>query len=236
MANEQALKEKGSAPAKTPPPLSPVVLRGPRENFTFSQVQYAELEQAGGVSLSSEQRSRLLTLAIFWIDDSRIRLSPRPKAFRECLEKIITTLSNAEEASRWDDPLKRHLLHWAMATDVEGAEALPGRLYGLEDNLKSAREFFATLIQKLPRDPGRQRPFNDEQRMLALADVFEAAGGKAVVYAGGYHEEGSMADTPFRRFAQLFYYFLPADDKRDPGGFDDALRDALAVRREKRSP
>jgi hypothetical protein len=59
MANEPAPKEKGSAPAKTPPPLSPVVPRGPRENFTFSEAQYAELEQAGGVSLSSEQRSRL---------------------------------------------------------------------------------------------------------------------------------------------------------------------------------
>jgi len=229
MANEQALKEKGSAPAKTPPPLSPVVLRVPREHFAFSEAQYAELEHAGGVSLSSEQRSRLLTLAIFWIDDLRIRLSPRPKAFRECLEKMITTLSSAEEASRWDDPLKRHLLHWAMATDVEGAEALPGRLYGLEDNLKSAREFFATLIQKLPRDPGRQRPFNDERRMLALADIFEAVGGKAAIYSSAY-EEGGIADTPFRRFAQLFYSLLPGEDKRDPGGLDEALRLAILAR------
>jgi hypothetical protein len=235
VANEQAAQNKASAAPKTPPPLSPVVLRVPKEDFTFSEAEYAELENAGGYSLSSELRSRLLTLAAFWIEDLRIRLSPRPKAFRECLEKIIDTLSDAEKASRWDDPLRRHLLHWAMATEVEGAEALPGRLYGLEDNLKSAREFFTALIQKLPRDRGRQRPFNDERRIIALADVFEAAGGKPVVYAAGYYDEGSMADTSFRRFAQLFYSLLSADDKRDPGGFDDALRDALAVRREMRS-
>jgi hypothetical protein len=229
VANDQAPKRKGSATAKTPPPLSPVVLRVPRENFTFSEAQYAELQEAGGVSLSSEQRSRLLTLAIFWIDDLRIRLSPRPKVFRECLEKIITTLSSAEEASRWNDPLKRHILHWAMSTDVKDAYALPGRLYGLEDNLKSAREFLATLIQKLPRDPGRQRPFNDERRMLALADIFEAAGGKAAIYYRAYGE-GGIADTPFRRFAQHFYYLLPAEDKRDPGGLDEALRLAILTR------
>jgi hypothetical protein len=221
--NEQAPKEKGTALAKTPPPLSPVVLRVPRENFAFSEAQYAELEEAGGVSLSREQRSRLLTLAIFWIDDLRIRLSPRPRAFRECLEKLINTFSNAEEACRWEDPLRRHLLHWAMAADVEGAEALPERLYRLEDNLESARELFAKLIQKLPRDPGRQRPFNDERRMLALAEIFEAAGGKAAIYSSAY-EEGGIAGTPFRRFAQLFYSFLPAPDKRDPGGLDEALR------------
>jgi hypothetical protein len=236
MAKGQAAKKKASTAAQTPPPLFPVVVRVPEDDFTFSEVEYTELENAGGFSLSSELRSRLLNLAVFWIEDLRIRLSPRPKAFRECLEKIIDTLSDAEEASRWDDPVRRHLLHWAMATDVEGAEALPGRLYGLEDNLKSAREFFTALIQKLPPDPGRQRPFNDERRIIALADVFEAAGGKPIVYASGYYEEGSMADTPFRRFAQLFYFLLPADDKRDRGGLDDALRDALAVRREMRSP
>jgi hypothetical protein len=235
MPKQKAAEKQADSTPKTPPPMAPVVLRVPSEDFTFSEAQYAELEEAGGVALSSEQKSRLLTLAIFWIGDLRIRLSPRPKAFRECLKKIISAFSDAEEASRWDDPLRRHLLHWAMATDVEGAEALPGRLYGLEDNLKSAREFFAKLIQKLPPDPGRQRPFNDERRIIALADIFEAAGGKPVVYAAGYHEKGSMANTPFRRFAQLFYSVLPADDKRDPGGFDDALRDGLAVRRERRS-
>jgi hypothetical protein len=229
MKNGAAKKKNTSTGAKTPPPLSPVVLRVPKEDFTFSEAQYDELEKAGGVSLSSEQRSALLNLAIFWIDDLRIRLSPRPKAFREPLEKIIDTLSDAEEACRWDDPVRRHLLHWAMSTDAEGVEALPGRLYGLEDNLKSAREFFAKLIQKLPPDPGRQRPFDDERRMLALADIFEAAGDKAAIYSSAY-EEGGVADTPFRRFAQLFYFLLPAEDKRDPGGLDEALRLAILTR------
>ena len=70
------------------------------------------------------------------------------------------------------------------------------------------RERLAALEQYLPDDPGRQRPFNDERRIIFLADVFEDAGGKAVVYAGGYHDAESTADTAFRRFAQQFYAFF----------------------------
>ena len=44
-----------------------------------------------------------------------------------------------------------------------------------------------------------------------------------------------MTETPFLKFARNFYSLLPADDKRDPGGFDDALRDALATRRAQRA-
>jgi hypothetical protein len=43
-----------------------------------------------------------------------------------------------------------------------------------------------------------------------------------------------MADTPFRRFANQFYAMLAADDKRDPGGLDKALRLALNTRRMQR--
>jgi hypothetical protein len=57
------------------------------------------------------------------------------------------------------------------------------------------RERLAALEQYLPDDPGRQRPFNDERRIIFLADVFEDAGGKAVVYAGGYHNAESTADN-----------------------------------------
>jgi hypothetical protein len=49
-----------------------------------------------------------------------------------------------------------------------------------------------------------------------------------------YSETGSMADTPFRSFAHRFYTMLPADDKRDPGGLDKALRLALKARRMQR--
>ena len=91
------------------------------------------------------------------------------------------------------------------------------------------------LQQCLPPDPGRQRPFDDERRLIFLADIFEEAGGKAVAYASEHVETGSMADTPFRNFAQLFYSLLPANDKRTCGGLDDALRDALATRRAQRA-
>jgi hypothetical protein len=90
--------------------------------------------------------------------------------------------------------------------------------YLLVRHLKDVREMVVALRNCLPEDPGRQRPFDDERRIVHLANIFEDAGGKAVAYAGGYYEEGNMTDTPFRRF------------ERAPGGLDDALRDALAVR------
>jgi hypothetical protein len=127
------------------------------------------------------------------------------------------------------------MVHWAMETPVKEADGFPIELAALEQNLRTMRERLAALEQYLLDDPGRQRPFSDERRIIFLADVFEDAGGKAVVYAGGYHNAESTADTAFRRFAQQFYAFLPAADKREPGGLDDALRDALATRRSKRA-
>ena len=235
MARRAAAEKKASAAAKAPPPFSPTVVQVPSEDFKISEAQFIELETAADVKLAAELRRRLQSLAMFWLEDLWIRQSPRPKQFRECLDHIEKTFANAEAACQWDRHPMYHLVHWAMESGVEGADGLIGRLSGVEQQLKSTRELIAALNQKLPPDPGRQRPFNDERRIIALADIFEAAGGKPVVYAGGYHEEGSMADTLFRRFAQLFYSFLPTEEKRDPGGFDDALRDALAVRRENRS-
>jgi hypothetical protein len=217
---------------KTPPVLHPAAIRVPSEDFKFTHCQFEELEKAGDVKLSEQDRVKLLTLAISWIDDLRLRRSARPKQFRECLEKMEKAFVRAEKVCRWDQ--EYHLVHWAMETSVKGADGFPIALAALEHQLQTVRETVVGLIQCLPPDPGRQRPFNDERRIVFLADIFEEAGGKAVAYAGGYYENGSMADTPFRRFAQQFYAFLPADDKRDAGGLDDALRDALAVRRAQR--
>ena len=140
----------------------------------------------------------------------------------------------AEAACEWDQGLKYHLVHWAMETPAKDAKVFPVALAALQTHLKTVRATLVALKSCLPPDPGRQRPFDDERRMIILADIFEEGGGKSVVYAGGYYQKGNIADTPFRRFAQLFYSLLPADDKREPGGLDDALRDALAVRRVQR--
>ena len=196
--------------------------------------QIDALEKAGEVKLLEKQRVNLLTLAIFWIDDLRLRRSSRPKQFRESLEKMDKAFKQAELASRWDRAPEYHLVHWAMEQPAKDAEGFPVALAALENQLQTVRAVVVALMQYLPPDPGRQRPFDDEQRIISLADIFEDAGGKAVAYAGGYYAAGSMADTPFRRFAQQFYLLLPADDKRDPGGLDDALRDALAARRAQR--
>jgi hypothetical protein len=214
--------------------LHPAAITLPHEELRLTHDHFGELEKAGEVLLPEKQRVDLQTLAIFWIDDLRLRRSARPRQFRECLEKMEKAFAQAEEVSRWDRPPEYHLVHWAMEQRAQNAEGFPVALAALESQLQTVRATVAALIQCLPSDPGRQRPFDDEKRIIFLADIFEQAGGKAVVYAGGYYKEGSMADTPFRRFAQRLYSFLPADDKRDPGGLDDALRDALAARRAQR--
>jgi hypothetical protein len=218
----------------TPPVLHPAALSVPKEDFNLTDSQFDELEKAGDVKLLEKQRVNLLTLATFWSDDLRLRRSARPKQFRECLEKMEKAFAQAELASRWDRAPEYHLVHWAMEQPAKDAEGFPVALAALENQLQAIRATVVALMQCLPPDPGRQRPFDDERRIIFLADIFEEAGGKAVAYAGGYYAEGSMADTPFRRFAQRFYSLLPADDKRDPGGLDDALRDALAARRAQR--
>ena len=119
---------------------------------------------------------------------------------------------------------------------VEGADGFPIALAALENQLQALRATIVALKLALPFDPGRQRPFGDERRLIRLADIFEAAGGKATAYLTAYAEAGSMADTDFRRFAQLFYSLFPDQiDKRDPGGLDDALRRTVTARRIRRS-
>ena len=90
-------------------------------------------------------------------------------------------------------------------------------------------ELSARLEQALPKDGGRWRPFHDERFFIALADVFERAGGASVAYWSEYPT--GMADTPFRRFVQTFYKLLLVKSKRKPTGVDKALRDAMRSRR-----
>ena len=54
------------------------MVRVPNEEFKIADAQFAHLENAGGIKLVDAQRTKLLTLAIFWIDDLRIRRTPRP--------------------------------------------------------------------------------------------------------------------------------------------------------------
>jgi hypothetical protein len=221
--------------ASTPPAFLPAAISVPAEDFKFTEVQYEQLEKAGGMKLADQQRANLLTLALFWIDDLRLRRTARPKQFREFLVKMENAFVRAEEACRWDHGLAYHLVHWAMEAKVKGAEGFPVSLAALENQLQTVRQTVVALIQCLPQDPGRQRPFDDERRIIFLADIFEQAGGKASVYSNQYVDSGNVVDTPFRRFAQQFYSVLPADDKRDPGGLDQALRLGLIARRARHS-
>jgi len=199
--------------SSTPPVFSPAVIRVPDEDFKITDPQFVELERVGGIELSEEHRTKLITLGMFWINDLRMRRSPRPKEFRKSLEKKENTFLAAEKACQWDQPPEYHLVHWAMETSVKGASGFPVMLAALENNLKTMREMVLALKQCLPPDPGRQRPFDDERRLIYLADVFEGAGGKAAAYSSAHAKKGGIADTPFRKFAQLFYSLLPAEDK-----------------------
>src|SRR6266849_5716401 len=119
----------------TPPPFFPAVIGVPNEEFGFTDTQIAQLEETGKVTFSAKQRADLSTRAEFWIHDLRLRLSARPKQFRERLNKMVKALSQAEEACRLNDTvgsLERHLLYWAMETQAQGAEMFLANLAALE--------------------------------------------------------------------------------------------------------
>lgn len=221
-----------------PPPFLPLVTGVPNEDFKISDAQFKQLEEAGDVKLSDQQRTSLITLGIFWIDDLRLRRTARPKQFAKRFDKMITAFARAEEACQLNEKvgsLERHILHWAMEAPVKDANVLPMALAALELQIKTVRETVVALKSSLPPDPGRQRPFDDERRIIFLADIFEDAGRKATAYLSEHSETGSMADTPFRKFAQQFYSLLSAEDKRNSGGFDEALRLAVMARSAKQS-
>jgi hypothetical protein len=222
--------------SKGPPPvLLPIVTAVPNEEFKFTDSQFDQLAKMGQVKFSEKHRITLETLAQFWIDDLRVRATARPKQFEDVLETMRTTLSQAREACRLNDTvgsIGRHLLHWAMEAPVQGAATFAVAVMALEHQIDVVLGTVGELLQYLPEDEGRTRPFGDERRIIFLADIYEEAGGKATVYWRDI--ESGMADTPFRRFAQQFYSLLPAVDKREPGGLVRALRVALAARREQR--
>jgi hypothetical protein len=237
MPKKSRASSSGRRGASAPPPFFPVATSVPREEFKIDDVQFTQLEKSGNIKLSESQRAKLLTLAEFWIDDFRVRHTARPKQFAQRFDKMITAFAQAEEACQLNErvgSLDRHLFHWPIETPVKDANLFLDALAALEFQLKSAREKVVALKDRLPPDPGRQRPFDDERRIIFLADIFQEAGGKPKAYLSEYVQLGSMADTPFRAFAQYFYALLPAVDKRDPGGFDKALRLALKTRRAQR--
>jgi hypothetical protein len=234
MSKKSRVSSSGRRSANAPPPFFPVVTSFPGEDFKIDDAQFTQLEKAGNIKLSESQRAKLLTLADSWIDDFRVRHTARPKQFAERFGRMIAAFARAEEACQLNErvgSLDRHLLHWLIETPVKDANLFPDSLAALELQLESAREQAAALKDRLPPDPGRQRPFDDERRIIFLADIFQEAGGRPTAYVSEHVQVGSMADTPFRAFAQYFYALLPADDKRDPGGLDKALRLALKARR-----
>jgi hypothetical protein len=212
----------------------PLVQKGGPE-FQISDANFAALERAGEITLSAELRKRLNDIAPSWAVQLTGLQSPRPKQFRNRLGLIKDTLVEAYEAldlnragaSIWE----RHFFNWARNAEVEGATSFFEDTDELLTRMRRMIDLVASLEQALPEDAGRKRPFDDEHYFIALADLFERAGGAAVAYWSEHKNPSGMADTPFRRFVQAFYKMLPVPWKRRPGGLDNALRDALESRR-----
>src|SRR5262245_3399710 len=110
---QKSSNSSGEHRPKTPPVFFPAALSDPYADFKFTDSQFEELEKAGGVKLSEQQRANLLTLALIWISDLRLRRSARPN-----LDKMAKAFASAEEVCRWDHGLEYHLVHWAMETSV----------------------------------------------------------------------------------------------------------------------
>jgi hypothetical protein len=202
MARRSRSRAETPSANTTPPPFVPLVMRVPTEDFSISEAQFVQLEEAGQIKLGGEQRKKLQTLANFWITDLAGRRTPRPKVFRNCLDDIINASLQLERVCQWDEHPMYHLIHWAMETNVNGAQAFPGILASAEQEARRAREMALALKKCLPPDPGRQRPFDDDRRIRHLSEIYEQAGGRATAYLSVYTETG-MADTPFRSFAHL---------------------------------
>jgi hypothetical protein len=210
--------------------LYPLVTSPPE--VELCETQFTELEQAGGLRLAQQQRRRLQLLAESWTTQSFDLVSARSKEFWERLESIRTTLENAQRAIDLNQEgasiRDQHFLNWLIN---QSQSAFYAELLTLDGHLGTACQLATELQNLLPSDHGGSRPFGDDRWISELADIFEAAGGKALVYASE-HAEDSIADTPFRRFARRFYSLLPLARKRRPrGGLDEALRTALEGRR-----
>jgi len=210
----------------------PLIQEGGLE-FQLSDADFAELQVAGEITLAPELRQQLSNLAHFWVMRLRGLQSPRPKQFRRRLKLIENSLEkayraldlNRENALIWE----RHLFNWARNTNVEGAATFFEDTDELLLRMRRMAEVIARLERILPGDEGRRRPYDDERLFITLANIFELAGGTAAAYWTEY--PSGMADTPFRRFGQLFYKLLPIEPKRTPAGVDEALRDAIRSRR-----
>lgn len=130
-------------PNGTPPVFSPVVVPVPNEDFTIANSQLNQLERAGDVKLSEQQRTNLVTLANFWIDDLRVRA--RPKQFRECFDKMEEAFLQAEEeACRWDQAVKR----------------LPGLFPAAAAGLMPNEADYANWLRGFPKVPTRLERFS----------------------------------------------------------------------------
>src|ERR1700692_936846 len=94
----------------TPTPLFPVVMRVPSKDFSISEVQFVQLEEAGQIMLGDEQRKKLQILGNFWVEDLATRRTPRPKIFSSCLDDVIDASLQLERVCKWDEYPMYHLI------------------------------------------------------------------------------------------------------------------------------
>ena len=77
--NSQPKSDTHFQSASTPRPFTPTVIEAPKD-FKLNDAHFTDLEELGGVNLTDEHRTKLETLADFWLGDLSIRLSSSTEA------------------------------------------------------------------------------------------------------------------------------------------------------------
>ncbi len=216
-----------------PTVLWPVVSRV-ESRFELSEAGYSVLEGCGKISLTTEAHRILGDIAESWVAHDRVLNSPRPWDFKSRLTEIINALKAAREAVDINrcgaSQMERHLINWLANLKIAGEAPYFEYSQSLESSMLLMLDFFEAAITALPMDTGAPRHKDEERYLILLADLFEAAGGRAVAYPSKHAAEG-YADTPFRQFVHHYYNLLPLKSRRTRSGLDEALRRALRFRR-----
>jgi hypothetical protein len=200
----------------------------------LSQAQIERLETVAGMNFKPDTRRKLQGIADNWLSHDLVLQSARPRDFRRRLQKMESVARRAIEELDLNATgvsiLDRHLLHWLMEAKFDGAQdvlqtssSIVSLAHALLGPLERAK-------QSLPPDSGGARPMDEERFIVALAEQFETAGGKARAYSSE-HSSSGYGETPFRNFVHAFYDMLPIKSQRTPSGLDDAIRRALHRRR-----
>jgi hypothetical protein len=212
--------------------LWPIVRRlGPEDDWSLTDGDIAQLEQAAGVEFKPEARQAIKLIAAGWVSHDRDLQSPRPKDFRKRLhqmEKLAGAVADLDLDRESATSFDLHLSSWLLNADFQAARDLLRISTLMADQAHQLIKSLQLVQQHLPSDSGGSRPIDDHRFIIYLADQFETSGFQATGYADAYTRYG---DSPFRRLVHRLYAMLPIKKRRTQSGVDEAIIWALKERR-----